>query len=130
MRIAGTFRQAGTRLYAFKVESAIGSSISVMCRGKKCPFPVLRREANKRKVRLPAAQRFYPAGVRIIVRVEADGRIGDYIRWRVRPGKAPERTDHPPPAAGGQASQRVPVGKRPPFDESRKWDKASPESGP
>ena len=76
------------------------------CRGKTCPFRMIRRQVTKGKVRFRAIERrFLRGGVRIEVFVRAPGFIGKYSSWLIRNGKAPRRTDRCLPPASSKPTR-------------------------
>lgn len=90
VRLAGALTKSGARLRILSVKAPKGARVRVQCRGKDCPG---RRSVLGvgRERRLRSFERAFRAGVRIEVRVTKTRRIGTYVRFTIRKGKAPRR---------------------------------------
>ena len=90
-----------TRFTELKLRGlAKGQTVSITCRGRGCP----RGKAATRKLRIKRAKRVRAVlgrlgsaklrrGAVVEVRVTAPRMIGRVTRWKIRPPKAPRRTD-------------------------------------
>jgi PKD domain-containing protein len=100
VRIAGRITRTGTRVRLLLVSAPPGSTISVRCQGRRCPFkkqvrrtsPGLQSRTSV-SLRVRRLERFLLPGVRVRVFITKDGAIGKYTKFRFRGGKAPARTD-------------------------------------
>jgi hypothetical protein len=110
VRITGKVSRRGARIKRLSVRAPYGSTVSVRCRGRGCPF----RRSNRTlalagRAKTPSktvtirrlARRLLHGGATVKVLVTRQGEIGKYTRFRIRRGKAPLRTDLclPPGAA-------------------------------
>jgi YD repeat-containing protein len=103
VRIAAAVRRRGTLVRRLTVKAPPGSSITVRCRGGRCPARLLTRRAARSRPRgrgdagLVRFRRFerrlLTAGVKIEVLVTEPGLIGKYVRFTIRSGKSPVRKD-------------------------------------
>jgi PKD repeat protein len=100
VRIAGSYTVGGVRVRLFSVAASSRATVAVRCSGRRCPFhrkrfaPRHRGTATAaRMLRLRKLERWYPAGVRLIVAVTRAGEIGKYTRFRIRDLKPPTRVD-------------------------------------
>jgi hypothetical protein len=91
----------GTRLRLLIVNAPNGSTVTVRCSGRGCPFKKSTRAASSGK-RVSAARqirfrklekRLLRAGVLIKIYVTRAGAIGKYTSIKIRRGKPPRRTD-------------------------------------
>ena len=100
VRIAGRITRSGTRVRLLRVSAPLGSTISVRCQGRGCPFrkqvrrtpPGLRSQTSV-ALRVRRLERLLLPGVRVRIFVTKAGAIGKYTKFRFRGGKAPVRTD-------------------------------------
>jgi hypothetical protein len=100
VRIAGRITKRGTRVRLLRVDAPVGTTISVRCGGRGCPFKkqvrAVRTSAKSRtsaSVRVRRLERLLRPGVRVRVYVTQHGAVGKYTRLRFRAGHAPARTD-------------------------------------
>ena len=100
VRIAGRITRRGTRVRLLRVEAPPGSTISVRCAGRGCPFRkqvrAVRTSVKSRtsvSVRVRRLERLVLPGVRVRVYVTEPGAVGKYTRLRFRAGHAPARAD-------------------------------------
>jgi PKD repeat protein len=94
VRLAGLIVPRGVRKALVEVRGAPrGARVTVRCTGTGCPFRSRRRVAETGTVRLPEFKRVLRSGARLEVLVRAPNVIGRYVRWRIRGGKPPVRTD-------------------------------------
>jgi PKD repeat protein len=95
IRIAGRIGTAGTRFRLLSVNAPSGSTVTVRCKGKGCPFKASKRSAKvSRQVRIRKLERrLLRAGASIRIFVTKPGTIGKYTSIRVRKGKPPRRSD-------------------------------------
>jgi len=100
VRIAGRITRRGTRVRLVRVEAPVGTTISVRCSGRGCPFRkqvrAVRASAKSgaaASVRVRRLERLLKPGVRVRVYVTQRGAVGKYTRFRFRAGHAPARTD-------------------------------------
>jgi hypothetical protein len=90
VRLAGTLTADGARLRILSIKAPFGARVRAVCRGTGCPSRTAVRSAGRLR-RLHSFERVYRAGVRIEVRVTKSQRIGTYVRFTIRKGKAPRR---------------------------------------
>jgi PKD repeat protein len=100
VRIAGRITRRGTRVRLLRVNTPVGTKISVRCTGRGCPFkkqvravPTSARSRTTVGVRVRRLERLLLPGVRVRVYVTKRGAVGKYTRFRFRAGKGPMRTD-------------------------------------
>jgi large repetitive protein len=101
VRMAGRIGSRGTRLRLLSVDAPKGSTITVRCRGRSCPFSKSTRAASTGKLVSAARQvrirklekRLLRPGVLIKVYVTKAGAIGKYTSIKIRKGKPPKRSD-------------------------------------
>jgi hypothetical protein len=100
VRISGRIMRSGTRVRVLSVSAPLGSTISVRCQGRRCPFkkqvrrtsPGLQSRTSV-SLRVRRLERLLLPGVRVRVFVTKSGAIGKYTKFRFRSGKPPARTD-------------------------------------
>ena len=95
VRIAGRIGRKGTRFRMLSVRAPSGSTVTVRCKGRSCPFKASRRSAKvSRQVRIRKLERrLLRAGAFIRIFVTKPGAIGKYTSIRVRKRKPPRRAD-------------------------------------
>jgi hypothetical protein len=92
--IVGRLRGSTTQITEFVVRAPRRARVSVRCKGKRCPFRLVRGQVGKRKrLRLRRAQRSFRAGHALEIRVTGRNRIGKFTRVSFRRGRAPRRKD-------------------------------------
>lgn len=95
VRVTGAVSGSRTRVSRVLVSAPKGSRVESRCSGRGCPYR--RRVTTLPKaggrVALRGLQRSFPAGATFEVFVTQEGRWGKYARFRIRRGRAPERTD-------------------------------------
>jgi hypothetical protein len=100
VRIAGRITRSGTRVRLLRVSAPLGSTISVRCQGRGCPFkkqvrrtpPGLLSQTSV-ALRVRRLERLLLPGVRVRLFITKAGMIGKYTKFRFRGDKAPVRTD-------------------------------------
>ena len=100
VRLVGLVYRRSVKVSLLSVRAPVGARISISCRGRTCP---LRRSAQlvaakgRRTVQTVTFGRLrnkrLGAGTVLEVRVTKAGRIGKYVRFAFRSGKAPKRSD-------------------------------------
>ena len=90
VRLAGELTPSGARLRIMSVNAPKGARVRVACRGRGCPSRSAVDGAGRER-RLHRFERKYRAGVKLVVRVTKPGRIGTYVLFTIRKGKAPRR---------------------------------------
>jgi PKD repeat protein len=102
VRISGLVRKRGVLLRLLSVNAPLGSTVTVICHGKGCPF---KRRAQKVRAAKKSPQVPRPVHIRrfakkvlrkdttIRILVSGPGAVGKYTRLRVRAGKVPARLD-------------------------------------
>jgi hypothetical protein len=103
--IVGRLRGSRTQITEFTVRAPRRARVSVRCKGKRCPFRLVRGQVGKRKrLRFRRAQRTFRAGQRLEIRVTGRNRIGKFTRVSFRRARAPRRSDQCliPPTKGPQ----------------------------
>jgi PKD repeat protein len=100
VRVAGRITRRGTRVRVLRVDTPIGTKISVRCTGRSCPFrkqvrsvPANAQSRATIHVRVRRLERLLLPGVQVRVYVTKPGAVGKYTRLRFRARKAPGRTD-------------------------------------
>lgn len=104
VRVSGLVRRHGIRLRVLSVSAPLGSTVSVSCKGRGCPFRRKSRyvTADSRAATLPGAKlvrlsglgrRLLRTGATMQVFVTRLGEVGKYTRLKVRKGKLPARVD-------------------------------------
>jgi hypothetical protein len=92
--IVGRLRGSRTHISEFVVRAPRRARVSVRCRGKRCPFRLVRGQVGRRKrLRLRKAQRTFRTGQILEIRVTGRNRIGKFTRVTFRRGRAPRRSD-------------------------------------
>ncbi|HEY4427766.1 MAG TPA: Ig-like domain-containing protein [Solirubrobacteraceae bacterium] len=98
VRITSTGTRSGIKLIQLSVLASRGARIAVQCRGSHCP---LKRQSHiastgRRRsafVEFKGFERSLRAGVILEIRVSKPGATGKYVRFLVRRGKVPVRSD-------------------------------------
>jgi PKD repeat protein len=100
VRVAGRITRRGTRVRVLRVDTPVGTKISVRCTGRGCPFrkqvravPANAKSRGAIHVHIRRLERLLLPGVRVRVYVTKAGAVGKYTRLRFRAGKPPSRTD-------------------------------------
>jgi PKD repeat protein len=102
VRITGKVSRKGALIKRLSVRAPYGSTVSVRCRGRGCPFRrATRTLALAGRAKTPSktvtirklARRLLRGGASVKVLVTRQGEIGKYTRFKIRRGKAPLRTD-------------------------------------
>jgi PKD domain len=100
VRIAGRITRRGTRVRLLRVKAPVGTTVTVRCSGRSCPFkkqvravPTTARSLTAVSVRIRRLERLLLPGVRVRVYVTLRGAVGKYARFRFRARKPPARTD-------------------------------------
>jgi len=92
--VAGRQGMRSTRVSELSVRGPREARVVVRCLGEQCP---IRRAAatipRTKRLRVTKAERVYPAGLVIEVRVTGRDRVGKYTRIRFRRGQTPARSD-------------------------------------
>ncbi len=101
VRIVSTRSATRVRVKLLRIEAPPGATVTVSCTGKGCPLHALSKLVARPKAKssgtpsltFPGAQRSFPAGVALEIRIAAAGEIGKYTRFGIRKGKLPIRSD-------------------------------------
>ena len=101
VRIVSTRSATRVRVKLLRIEAPPGATVTVSCTGKGCPLRALSKLVARPKAKssgtpsltFPGAERSFPAGVALEVRIAAAGEIGKYTRFGIRKGKLPIRSD-------------------------------------
>ena len=100
VRVAGRITRRGTRVRLLRVDAPVGTTLSVRCSGRGCPFrkqvravPTSAKSLTAVKVRIRRLERLLFPGVRVRVYVTKRGAVGKFTKLRFRAGHAPVRTD-------------------------------------
>jgi acid phosphatase type 7 len=111
VRMTAAVTRRGILVRRLTVKAPPDSSITVRCRGRRCPAHRLNRLAARSRLGSREAlglvrfrrfeRRLLAVGVKIEVFVTKPGVIGKYTRFKVRRGKAPARVDGCLPPGGG-----------------------------
>jgi PKD repeat protein len=95
VRIRGRALGSRVTVNLLSIRAPRGATVTVRCRGKGCPRRTasVRGVSTSRSVRLRSLERVYRAGAVLEVYVTKAGRVGKYVRFRIRNGAAPARHD-------------------------------------
>ena len=95
VRISGSLTRRGARLRTVAVDAPSGSTVSVSCNGRSCPYRTRTSLVSTRRstLRLTRLERRLRAGVTIRIFITSPGTIGKYTSFTIRRGKTPRRTD-------------------------------------
>ena len=95
VRIRGQAIGARVRVDLVSVRAPRGAKVLVRCRGTSCPRgrATARAVSAARPVRVKVLEHRYAPGAVLEVYVTLRGRIGKYVRFTIRNGKAPSRRD-------------------------------------
>jgi hypothetical protein len=102
VRIAGSENASGVRVGLLTVQTPVGATVNVSCRGHGCParsqnvVATSGRSKSTKGMVVIALRRFertLRAGTVLEIRVSKSGKIGKYTRFAVRRGKLPARVD-------------------------------------
>ncbi len=100
VRIAGRITRRGTRVRLLRVNAPVGTTVSVRCTGRSCPFKKQvrtistgARSLRSVSIRVRRLERLLLPGVRVRVYVTKPGAVGKYTKFRFRARKVPARTD-------------------------------------
>jgi len=103
--IAGSVSITGTMITRLLVTAPKGSIVKATCNGGGCPRKVERHHIGKHSVHLKLLQRRLKPGAKIGISITKTGFIGKYIRFTIRKGKAPLRTELCLSASGKRAGR-------------------------
>jgi PKD domain-containing protein len=93
VRVDGSAGPTGVVVRVFAISAPRGVRIAIRCRGGGCPYAHKRLTTRHRRTRVHSLERRLRAGTVVEVRVTKQGRIGKYMRLRVRRGIGPARVD-------------------------------------
>lgn len=93
VRIAGGLSGSNTRIRTLSISAPRGARVEVRCKGRGCPRRRVVKSRTSRATRMKPFQRTFRPNTILEVRVTARGRIGKYVRFRIRKARAPARTD-------------------------------------
>jgi len=104
IRITGRVTKAGAHIRRLTAQAPIGAQVTVLCRGRGCPFKTSTRVARRSKkgsstsstatVRFRKMERrLLRGGSKVTVSVTRQGWIGKYTQWTIRKSKPPKRRD-------------------------------------
>jgi hypothetical protein len=104
IRITGQVTKAGAHIRRLTAQAPIGAQVTVLCRGRGCPFKTSTRVARRSKkgsstsstamVRFRKMERrLLRGGSKVTVSVTRQGWIGKYTQWTIRKSKPPKRRD-------------------------------------
>jgi hypothetical protein len=102
VRITGKVSRKGAWIKRLSIRAPYGSTVTVRCRGRGCPFRrATRTLALVGRAKTPSktvtirklARRLLHGGASVKVLVTRQGEIGKYTRFKIRRGRAPVRTD-------------------------------------
>ena len=91
--VTGRTNGARTRITGLLVRGPAGARVTVSCRGACRARPFTRRIGRSRRLRLTKGQLVYRSGAVIELRITGRGKIGKYVRLRIRTARAPTRLD-------------------------------------
>jgi hypothetical protein len=104
VRIVGRASKKGARIRRLSIDAPPGTSVSVRCQGRGCPFKRARQTVSMRVLAgsLPATRvtrvrrlegRTLRAGAILRISVTRNDAIGKYTRFKIRKNKSPTRAD-------------------------------------
>lgn len=93
VRIAGALRGVNTRIRALTISAPAGARVEVRCRGRGCPRRSVVRKRRAGAMAIRRFQRSFRPNTILEIRVTESGRIGKYVRFRIRGRGAPTRSD-------------------------------------
>jgi PKD repeat protein len=93
VRVDGTILPTGVVLRLFVISAPLGVRVAIRCRGGGCPYARKRFTTRRARTRVHSLERRLRAGVVIEVLVTKQGRIGKYMRLRIRERVHPARVD-------------------------------------
>lgn len=95
VRIRGTILRGSVRIELLSVRAPRGAGVRIRCRGRGCRRPLLTVAVKSaaRPVRISALEAQYRPGAVLEVYVTMRGHIGKYVRFAIRRGAAPARSD-------------------------------------
>ena len=96
VQIAGRTMRDGAVITLLRVRAPVGAKATVRCvgEGKGCPAKKTQAKVLKRdQGRFKRFERPLKAGAKVTVKVTMEGFIGRHVRFKVRSGKPPKRTD-------------------------------------
>ena len=99
VRVTAALGARRTRIRELVINAPAGSTVTVRCLGRHCPFRSFARQADVQarsarivRIRRLARYRLRP-GTLIEIRVTKRGEVGKYTRFRIRKGRPPVRVD-------------------------------------
>jgi hypothetical protein len=93
IRIRGTYSRRGVAIQILTVRAPLGARVRARCSGRGCPRHSQSLSLTHSPLRLHRFERRLRAGSVLEVFVSKPGAIGKYLRFRIRAGHAPTRTD-------------------------------------
>ncbi len=95
VRIRGRALGPKITVNLLSIRAPSGARVVVRCAGRGCPRrrATARAVSARRPVRLRSLERVYSPGAVLRVYVTLPGRIGKFVRFRIRNGAAPARSD-------------------------------------
>lgn len=75
------------------VRALRGTTVTITCKGRACPFKTLRRTMITSSLRLGKLERKLKPKLTLTMRIARPGQLGKYVRYQVRRKAAPKRTD-------------------------------------
>lgn len=104
VRIRGRVFRTVVEIDLLTVRAPRGAQVEARCSGTACPFRVTaaRTQAGRRIVRFRKLERRLPPGTVIRISITKPGRIGKYVRIRIRRGEPPARSDRCLSAVGSR----------------------------
>jgi PKD repeat protein len=91
--IRGKLTRSGVKISSLVVQTPVGTTVTIKCTGKHCPFKSIASIAKVRRVKFKRLQRTLRSGVVLELYVTHPGEIGKYTRFRIRKNKGPVRLD-------------------------------------
>jgi hypothetical protein len=77
----------------FHVRGDRGTVITITCSGRRCPFKRIQRRMITTELRIERLERRLRPPMVLRMRLQRAGRLGKYVRYTLRRGKAPTRID-------------------------------------
>ncbi|HKN93127.1 MAG TPA: PKD domain-containing protein [Thermoleophilaceae bacterium] len=92
--IRGKVTRTGVKITSLVVQTPVGTTVTIRCTGKHCPFKTTASVAKVRKLKVKKLQRSLRGDMVLQLFITQPGEIGKYTRFHIRTkGKGPVRQD-------------------------------------
>jgi PKD repeat protein len=93
VRLKGEAYAYTTLIEVLAVRAPRGTLARVRCEGRGCPKTTRRKRAKGKPLRFYAFEKAIPVGARLEISIVGKGRIGKFVRFKLRSRKGPVRTN-------------------------------------